>query len=212
MLFFSDKLEKNAPKVEAKLRKELKQTKPLAYEAEVQGAVRPTSIGRFLGDLAGDMSLELLGSSGLRPVYTLRFEIPSTKGEVRVSLVTDGKMVMLGGILYSTLLSRPVASSVRLQDQDEKAFFHCKFEGDPAAIATLNANKPLVRRVNRFVRDSYMLGQTSIVSKRFFRLEPFESKSLLTINTLPRSKWFGLASTFDALEFFEIARSIEALL
>jgi hypothetical protein len=49
-----------------------------------------------------------------------------------------------------------------------------------------------------------------IESKRFFSLEPFQQKSLLTVSTMPRSKWFGLASTFDANEFLEIARAVAA--
>jgi len=214
MLFFSDKLEKNGPKVEAKLRKELQQPTQLSYAAEVQGRRSPTSIGQALGDLASDLSLELLGSAGLRPVYTLRFDVPNVAGgEIRVSVVTDGKMVMLGGILYSAVLGRPVPGAVRLQDEDEKVFsLRCKFDGDPATAARLNGDKPLVKRVNRFVRSSYMLGATEIRAKRLFRLEPFASGSLLSISTLPRSRWFGLASTFDAAEFFAIAKVIEALL
>jgi hypothetical protein len=210
MLFFSDKLEKNGPKVEKKLRKELRQGAPLPYEAEIQGTTRPTSIGRFLGDLVGDAAFELLGHRGLRPVYTLRFAIPESPGEIRVSIVTDGKMVMLGGILYSMVLDKPVAGSVRLQEESEKLFFKCKFKGEGSVIAKLNANKELIKRVNGFVRDKYRLGEKEIESKRFFSLEPFEHKSLLTISTMPRSKWFGLASTFDASEFLEIARAVAA--
>jgi hypothetical protein len=212
MLFFSQKLEKNAPKIESKLRKELKQATPLAYEAEIQGEVRPTSIGRFLGDLVGDASLALLGSSGLRPVYTLRFAIPDAPGEIRVSVVTDGKMVMLGGILYSLVLGKPVRGPVRLQDENEKRFFRCKFDGEPTVVAKLNADKALIKRVNTFVRDRYQLGDKEIASRRFFSLAPFEDTSLLTISTMPRSKWFGLASTFDATEFQLIARAVEAVL
>jgi hypothetical protein len=212
MIFFSDKVEKNGPKLEAKLRKELRQTQPLQYQTEVHGTRNPSSIGRFLGDLVGDLSLELLGSAGLRPVYTLRFEVPNTSTEVRVNVVTDGKMVMLGAILYSAVLKKPVAGAVRLQEESEKAFFNCKFDGEPQTAAKLNASKPLIKRVNGFVRDSYMLGQTQITAKRFFRLESFEQGSLLNISTVPRSKWFGLASTFDAPEFFQIAQTIESLL
>ncbi len=212
MLFYSNKLEKNAPRIESKLRKELKQTAPLAYEAEVQGSVRPTSIGRFLADLAGDAALELLGTSGLRPVYTLRFAVPDNGGEVRVNVLTDGKQVMLGGLLYSKVLAKPVRGPVRLQDQNEKMFFRCKFDGEPTAVAKLNADKPLIKRVNKFVRDRYKLGETTIMSQRFFSLAPFESSSLLTISTMPRSKWWGMASSFDASEFQLIAAAVEAVL
>ena len=172
MLFFSDKLEKNGPKLEAKLRKELKQPAQLRYAAEVQGTRSPTSVGQALGDLGSNLSLELLGSSGLRPVYTLRFEVPNVSGgEIRVSVVTDGKMVMLGAILYSVAFARPVPGVVRLQDEGEKVFsLRCKFDGDQATAARLNGDKALVKRVNRFVRSSYQLGATEIKAKRFFRL------------------------------------------
>jgi hypothetical protein len=121
-------------------------------------------------------------------------------------------MAMLGSILYSQVLARPVPGAVRLQAEGEELFLRCKLVGDPSVVAKLNGDKALVKRVSKFVRGHYQLGDKTISSRRFFSLAPFESGSLLSVSTMPRSKWWGMASSFDVGEFQHIARAVEALL
>jgi len=206
MLFYSIKPEKNGAKVEAKLRKEFGAPAPLAYDTEEEGKYRANSVGQALGDI----STSLFGGR-TRPLYTFRFDVPQPrKCEVRVHIIKVGNAVALGSLLYSTVLQKPVSEGVSLEDA--KTFSKSRFVGSPALAERLNADANLIKRINKFVRTSYQVGNERIRADRFLQISPFEGGSLLAINTLPRSKWMGLSSSFDALEFVALADAIEAAL
>ena len=214
MLFFSDKLEKNAPRIEEKLRKELRLPTPLPFEVEVEGSFRPGSVGQLLGDLGQDLSLALVGVGGMRTLYTLRFDVAVPRPvEIRVPVLTGGNRIVLGGLLYTTTLGCSVSGQMSLEPPEDAGLFGgCKFTGDPTLAAKFNANKPVLKLVNKFVRDSYMVGETEIEVSRFFKLSPAGQRSVLSIQTVPRSTWFGMGSSFDAAEFIQIASLIESTL
>lgn len=203
MLFYSDKPEKNGPKVETKLRKEFGASQPLFYETEIEGQYKPNSVGQALGDMGA-----ALFSGRARPLYTFRFDVNQPRTcEVRVHVIKAGGAVALGSLLYTTTLRKPVAGPVNLEDA--KAFSKSRFIGEPGLSARLNANADLIKRINKFVRTSYQVGNEKVSTARFLQISPFDGGSLLAINTLPRSKWMGLSSTFDAAEFLGIAAAIE---
>jgi len=206
MLFYSARAEKNGPKVEAKLRKEFGSSSPLSYDIEEEGKYRADSIGQALGDV----SIALFGGR-TRPLYTFRFDVAEPrKCEVRAHIIKAGNAVALGALLYSTVLQKPVGEGVKLED--EKTFSKSKFVGDSGIADRLNGNAELIKRINRFVRTSYQVGNERVRADRYFRITPFESGSLLAVCTMPRSKWLGLTSVFDAAEFVGLASAIEAAL
>jgi hypothetical protein len=206
MLFYSIKPEKNGAKVEAKLRKEFGASSPLPFETEEEGKYRPNSVGQVLGDVATSVF-----GGRTRPLYTFRFEVAQPRNcEVRVHIIKVGNAVALGSLLYSTVLQKSMDEPVTLEDA--KVFSKSRFIGSPAIADRLNGNASLISRLNKVVRTSYQVGNERIRADRFLRITPFEGKALLAINTLPRSKWFGLSSTFDAAEFIALSNSIEEAL
>ncbi len=96
--------------------------------------------------------------------------------------------------------------------EPEKTFSKSKFTGDGATAEKLNASAPLIKQVNGFVRTEYQAGNEKVQTERFLKLEPFEGGSLLSVNTLPKSKWLGLTSILDATAFLEVASAIEGAL
>jgi hypothetical protein len=211
MLFWTDKPESNGPKVEAKVRKELGAAAPIPYQVQVQGQYRPQSAGQFASELAGDAIFELFGVGGIRPLYTFDFRVDSPRPiMLQVPVVKAGNAIVLGSLLYSTPLSKPVGGEVVLED--EKIFGNAKFVGDEATIGKLNANKDLVKRVNKFARTEYQVGNEIIRAKRLVKITPHAPQSVLTINTQPRSTWFGLGSSFDVQPFLELVQVLESTL
>ncbi|HEY6330794.1 MAG TPA: hypothetical protein VI756_15790 [Blastocatellia bacterium] len=206
MLFYSIKPEKNGPKVEAKLRKEFGAPSPLPFDTEEEGKYRPNSVGQALGDIG----TQIFGGR-TRPLYTFRFDVAQPRTcEVRVHVIKVGNAVALGSLLYSTVLAKPLSEPVTLEDA--KVFSKSRFIGAPAIADRLNGDAGLIGRLNKFVRTSYQVGNERIRAERFLQITPFEGKALLAINTLPKTKWFGLTSSFDAAEFVGLANTIEAAL
>jgi hypothetical protein len=206
MLFYSLKPEKNGARVEAKLRKEFGASSPLPFETEEEGKYRPNSVGQALGDIA----TQVFGGR-TRPLYAFRFEVARPRNcEVRVHVIKVGNAVALGSLLYSAVLQKTVYEPVTLEDA--KVFAKSRFIGAPAIADRLNGDASLINRLNKFVRTSYQVGTERIRAERFLQITPFEGKALLAINTLPKTKWFGLSSSFDAAEFVALSNSIEAAL
>ncbi len=206
MLFWTDKAEKNGPKIEAKLRKELGVAAPLAFEVEIEGSYKPGSVGQALGDVA-----TALFGGRCRPLYTFRFQVQQPRAaEIRVSVIKEGNAVVLGALLYSTVLAKAVTAPVSLEP--EKVFSKSRFTGDATLAGKLNANQQLIARINKFVRTSYSVGNATVRAERFLKIDPFGGGALLAINTLPRSTWLGLGASFDARAFFDIAGLVEASL
>jgi hypothetical protein len=205
MMFYSDKAEKVGPKVAGKVGKELGIAPP-PFEAVTEGRFRAGSLGGMLGDLG----TSLIG--GTRPLVTVNLAVPAPKPfELTVHVIKAGKVVALGSLLYSIRLAKSVPGSVTLQDA--KLFGKSKVTGGNGVADKLNANSDLVKQVNRFVRTHYKVGDETIRGTRFLKIDPIpEGGSVLAINTLPRAKWFGLTSTFDAPAFLAIAQQIEGLL
>jgi hypothetical protein len=215
MLFFSDKLEKNAPKIEAKLRKELGAGQPLAWQSEAQGSFRPDTLGGLARELFEDAAAKLKGQEGgFRPLYTVRFDVPQPRPiEVRVAVVNAKNRVVLGPLFFATRLPRRLAGAVRLQDEDDAGLFgRRKFEGDAALAEKLNGDKALVKMANRLSRSKYALEKFEIEGPCHFRLSPDGDGTLLTVSTMARSTWFGMGSAFDAKDFLAIATALEAAL
>lgn len=211
MIFFSDNPEKTGPKVEAKLRKEVPGAASLRYDVVVEGTFRPGSMGQFVGDLANSVMADFL-VGGTRPLHTLRFEIAGVRPvEVKVNII-KARAVCVGSILFSAVLRKPALGNVMLEG--EKVFSKSKFIGEPALAAKLNASAPLIKKLNGFARDAYVIGNSETIrSKRFADLRPIDqTSSLLSVGTMPRATWFGFGSTFDTAEFVAIADLIEASL
>ena len=205
MIFFSDKAEKVGPKVAKKVGKELAIAPP-PFEAVTEGRFRPGSLGQFMGDVGSS----LIG--GTRPLVTVNLDIPQPRPfELTVRVIKAKKEIVLGSLLYSIKLAGNIPGSVTLEDA--KLFGKSKFTGGNGLAEKLNASGELVKSVNRFVRTHYKVGDETIRGTRFLKIDPLpEGGAVLAINTLPRAKWFGLATTFDAPAFLAIAQQIEGLL
>jgi hypothetical protein len=211
MLFFSDDPQQTGPKVEAKLRRELKLGAPIPYTVMVEGKYLPGSLGQAAGDVISKVLTEIGVGGGVRLLHTLRFDVAGPRPfELDVEIV-KAQAVCVGGLLYTTTIARGLAGAVKLED--EKAFGRSKLVGDAAAAAKLNASKPLVKAVNALARDRYEVGATEIIARRHAALTPLDGASLLlSVLTMPRSKLLNLSSTFDAPAFLELAALVEAAL
>lgn len=211
MLFFSDNPDKNGPKIEAKLRKELSIAQTIPFEVDVEGTFRPQSAGQFGIDVARDLSLALFGSSGTRPLYTFRYQIPGQRAfEVHVPVIKAENRLALGALVYIADIGKPVTETLALED--ERMFGASRFKGTSEAATRLNGNKALLKQINRFLRTSYMVGQLEIRTQRYVTIEPHDARSTLRLATTPRSTWFGISSSFDARAFVAIADAVEATL
>ena len=206
MMFATSNPQKMADKIIGKLSKELGLASPPQSEVETEGQFRPNSIGQALGDLGAS----LFGGRA-RPLHTVRVDVSQPRPfELRAHVIKAGSATALGSLLYSIKLSKSVTSTVTLEP--EKTFSKSKFTGDGAVAEKLNASAPLIKQVNGFVRTEYQVGDEKVKTERFLKLEPFEGGSLLTINTLPKSKWLGLSSNLDAKAFLDVASAIEGAL
>jgi hypothetical protein len=112
--------------------------------------------------------------------------------------------------LFSIKLSKRVPAAVTVEDA--KVFSKSRFTGGNGLAEKLNGDADLIKKVNAFVRTKYQVNNDTIRTERFLKIEPTTDGSVLAINTLPRSKWLGLTSTFDAVAFLEIAQAVEKLL
>jgi len=103
MMFMSDKPEKTAPKVEAKLRKDFASATPLAYDVLHEGAYRPNSFGQLAGDVVNSVLADFL-VGGTRPLHTIRIHAISPRSvEVKVNVI-KAQAVCIGSVLFSTFV------------------------------------------------------------------------------------------------------------
>ena len=75
----------------------------------------------------------------------------------------------------------------------------------------VNEQRAVIEELNQVVRKTPQVRKSDVTGK-LIRIPAGDGMALLSIQTMPRSKWFGLASTFDAPEFLAIASGIEAAL
>jgi hypothetical protein len=202
MWFTSEKPEKVGPKIASKIGKELAISAP-PYEAVTEGKFMPGSLGQVLGDL----STSLFGG-GTRPLVSVRLDVPQPRPfELTAHVIKCGSQIVLGSLLYSIKLNKSVPGPVTLEDA--KVFSKSKFTGGDGVSEKLNGDSDLIKKVNAFVRTQYRVNNDIIKTQRFLKIEPTAGGSVLAINTLPRSKWMGLSSTFDSVAFLEIAQGVE---
>lgn len=204
MIFFSDKAEKNGPKVEAKLRKELGVPTELLYTTTFEGNYKPGSFSEAIGDAA-----TVLFGGECRPLYTFHFKITyPRKFEFSARVVKSGATVVLGALLFSTIIEKKITTPLVFE---RGAYFSSsKFTGDDSVVVgKLNTAPSFLKRSNKFVKDSYRVGNSKIKIESFFKITPFDGKGLLTLQTLPKKRWFGFSSRFDTATFLQIVSAIE---
>jgi hypothetical protein len=189
MLFFSDKPEKNGPKVAARLGKELG-AGPLPFTTITDGErFRPSSFGEVLSEAVD----EKLGKAAkVRPMYTFCLEATGARPlEIRVAIANHGGLTAIGSIVYATRLAKRPPGPVAADDE---------------RLA------PVKRRLKKFLRTEYELGKTTIAAPRRFELRPDGDGAVLVAGTLPKPGWFGLSTDLGAARFIELAEAIEAAL
>ena len=194
---------KIGPAVEEKLRKDLGATVPIDYRVEDAG-LGATNLASVLVDIGS-----VLGGGKTNLLFTLVLPLPCAReATLRARVERQGIGAYVGSLLYSTTLSKPVASEISIEGH--KSFGTPKFLGDATAAAKLNGARDLAKRVDKFARTEAEMG--SIKVPRIFAIAPHEGGSLLVINTLPRMTSMGMGAEVDAREFVEIAAAIEASL
>ncbi len=207
MIFFTDKAEKNGLKVEGKLRKELGIPTELPFTTTFEGNYKPGSFSEAFGEAA----TALFGGQ-CRPLYTFHFQITyPRKFEFSARIVKSGATVVLGALLLSAVIEKKITAPLIFE---KGAYFSTgKFTGEDAVVLEkLNADKTLLKLVNKFVKDSYRVGNAKIKIESFFKITPVDGRGLLTVQTLPEKRWFGFVSHFDTATFFQIISAIEGQL
>lgn len=120
-------------------------TAPLSYTTLLEGRYVPGSVGQAAKDLLDGVMADLW-VGGTRPLHTFRFDVASPRPfELNVQII-KAQAVCVGGLLYSTVLGRPVAGEVRLGEAN--LLGKAKLVGDEATAAKLNAVKPVVNGFN----------------------------------------------------------------
>ncbi len=202
MFFMSMNPEKIATKIAAKLGKELKLPAPpfeIVMEGQAKEGAVATAMGRLSrtylgGDAKPMLTVEMKPQGAARP-FEFMAHVVQTTGPV------------LGTLTYSTRLAKPIAGAATLEDA--KTFSKSKFVGDSSVVAKLNANSALIKKINKFERDKYVVGGRDLTAPRSMKIEPDGTGAVLIATTLPRSRWFG-PSMMDVKAFLEIAAEIEA--
>ena len=146
---------KIGPAVEEKVRKDLGATVPIDYRVEDAG-LGATNLASVLVDIGN-----VLGGGKTSLLFTLVFPLPGTReATLRARVERQGVGAYVGSLLYSTTLTKPVASEVSLEGH--KSFGTPKFLGDVAAAARLNAAKDLAKRVDKFARTEAEMGSIKV--------------------------------------------------
>jgi hypothetical protein len=196
---------KIGPAVEEKVRKDLGATVPIDYRVEDAG-LGATNLASVLVDIGS-----VLGGGKTNLLFILVLPLPCAReATLRARVERQGIGAYVGSLLYSTTLSKPVASEISIEGH--KSFGTPKFLGDATAAAKLNGARDLAKRVDKFARTEAEMGSIKVKSPRIFAIAPHEGGSLLVINTLPRMTSMGMGAEVDAREFVEIAAAIEASL
>jgi hypothetical protein len=198
--------EKVGPRVEELLRTELGSPAPIAYQVE-EGDAGKTTAGAVLKEA---LALLLVGKQAV-PLFTIHFDLAAPRpATLSVQMDRQGIGCHAGPLLYTTRLAKPVPGEVSLEDL--KTFGSSQFVGDPQAAAKLNADKTLVKRVNKFARTTGNSGGVELKVPRLFKLVPDGAGSMLVAATLPRPFMLGFKVSMDAKELFEIAGLVESAL
>lgn len=205
--FVSSNIEKIAPKIEEWIRKELGVSSSLRYQIEKADARSTTFTDLLRAGLGGSMD----------EIHRLVFDLPHDKPvSLRVSLWKFSYGSVIGTLLYSGELSKPISGEVRIEKPD--SIMHDKFVGDSTVADKLNGDRELVKRANQFISQRLSLGGgTSLKAEGYFGIRPYESKSLLIARTMLKQNFlggvFGLGGlSFGVNEFFDIASTIDAAL
>ena len=193
------------PKVEEKVREDVGATAPIPYEVQAGDAGTVT-----VGSVAEDIGKYFLGGRE-NSLFTLHFSFSEPRiARLMANVTRYGRGSYVGLLVYMTVLSKPVAAEVILEDP--KMFGKPKFGGDPAVSAKLNANGPLVKLAGELARTEGMVASGQIKIKRHCRIVPSEAGAVLILNTLPRMLKMGMSATTDAGQFLQLAGMIEAAL
>jgi len=186
VFFNSQKAEKIAPKIEAKLRKELGATAPLSH--------------RMVGGEGGAL-------------FYMEFALPSPPPSRLLACVLKNGLLgaMVGELFYSAQLSKTIRSRAWLAREAQASGAAIGFAGDAEACEKLTADRRLVGRAAAFTRDREIISTTVIEIKSGFEIAPQPGAgSLLAVRTLMKGGWFS--GSFDAREFLDIAAAIETTL
>jgi len=187
------------PKVEEKVREDVGATTPIPYEVQAGDAGTVT-----VGSVAEDIGKYFVGGRA-NSLFTLNFSFSEPRvAQLMANVTRYGRGSYVGLLVYTTVLSKPIAAEVILEDP--------KLGGDPAVSAKLNANGPLVKLAGELARTETTVASGQIKIKRNCRLVPSEAGAALILNTLPRPLKMGISATTDAGQFLQLAGMIEAAL
>jgi len=199
LAYSSQKPEKVAPKVEELVRKELAATQPVPYVVQDLAAVK-NSVGSILGE---GLDL-LLGGKAETQLFTLVFDIAQPRPtKLQVHMNKQGIGCHGGSIVFTTKLGKPVAAEVVMDNSG-------KFAGDTAVAGKLNANKALLKQIEKLARTKTSLGGVEITAPRLVKLVPSDGGTTLVLSTLARPRAMGFAVSLDVQEFFAVATQVEA--
>jgi len=206
LAYNSQKPDTVGPKVEELLRKEMGAPAPIPYAVEA-GDERAYGVGMAIGDVG-----RALFGGRTDVLFNLSFSLTEPRpARLSASIERMGPLgSYVGPLLYSTTLTRPATGEATLEPP--KTFGSSKFVGEPATVATLNANGDLVKRANKFARAESKTGGGTLKMDRLFKIVPQGTGTLLLVATLPRITSMGFGAAVDAKEFFDIAAMVEAAL
>jgi hypothetical protein len=210
VIFFSDKPDKNGPRVAARLGKELGLAAAPAFQTRTDGdgPVRPAGLGAAVREAVS----ELGRGPAVKPMYTFLFTLDAPRPvQVAAKVVNVGGATVVGELRYETRLAGRLAGPVALEEA--KALRRSRFQGDAGAAERLNAVPELVKRANRLARDELELRAGDKVEiRRELALAPDGDGVRLVAVTLPRKAWFGLSARFDVADFVAVADLAERAL
>jgi len=186
------------PKVEEKVREDVGATAPIPYEVQAGDAGTVT-----VGSVAEDIGKYFVGGR------ENSFSEPRV-AQLMANVTRYGRGSYVGLLVYTTVLSKPIAAEVILEDP--KMFGKPKFGGDPAVSAKLNANGPLVKLAGELARTEGLVASGQMKIDRYCHIVPNDAGAVLVLNTLPRMLKMGMSATTDAGQFLQLAGMIEAAL
>ena len=190
---------KVAAKLDEKLRDELGLAAPIPYTVE-EGA----GTGVSLGSMAAGLGRMLFGGTP-DLMYTLVFEIPTPRPvTLRAQVNRQGVGCHVGALLYMTRLAKPFGGEVAL---DEKK---AAFVGEPGLVGALNANKDLVKRLDKLARTKANVGGLDLTVPRLCVISADPAGTRFLVGTLGRSHAMGFKISMDAKEFLDVAAMVEA--
>jgi hypothetical protein len=190
---------KVAAKLDEKLRDELGLAAPVPYTVE-QGA----GTGVSVGSMAAGLGRMLFGGTP-DLMYTLVFDVPTPRPMLfRAHVNRQGVGCHVGALLYMTRLAKPFGGEVTL---DEKK---AAFVGEPGLVAKLNANKDLVKRLDKLARTKANVGGIELTVPRLCAISADQGGTRFVVGTLGRGHAMGFKMSLDAKELLDVAALVEA--